>query len=104
MRDVEVVPCIPRVPRGRATRPMTSPWFPASVPVGLPRMLHLFTTLLLHLREHGVLFFLDMLRNSIHQRMEVWITRHVFRITGPQCCDQLADALVLLTGFPDEGF
>jgi len=35
--------------------------------------------------------------------MEAWITRHVFRITGPQCCDQPADALMLLTGVPDEG-
>ena len=67
-------------------------------------MLHRFTTLLLPPSGASVLCFLDMLRNSVHQRMEARITRHVFRITGPQCRDQLSDALVLLTGFPDEGF
>ena len=49
------------------------------------------TALLLRLREHGVFFFLDMLQDGVHQLPEARVTRHVFRITGPQCRDQLPD-------------
>jgi hypothetical protein len=56
-----------------------------------------FTALLLRLREHGVFFFLDMLRDGVHQLTEARSTRYGFRITGPQCHDQLPDAVGCLT-------
>ena len=55
------------------------------------------TALLLRLREHGVFFFLDMLQAGVHQLPEARLTHHVFRITGPQCRDQLPDSMVFLT-------
>jgi hypothetical protein len=99
-----VVPSTPLVDRGPATCPSTSYGFLLQyLPICLP-MPQRFTALLLRLREHGVVFFLDMRQDGVHQRTEARITRHVFRLTGPQCRDQLPDSVVFLTRFLPQCF